>query len=98
MVPMPDSTMLVAAAAPPESVPPRDPASPERSAAARIWSGWFLGFFLVAVGWAALVPFNQYPDEQHHVYRAAAHRRASLSRTGPSIVVGRLLTARPIRP
>jgi hypothetical protein len=55
------------------------PAAAVPRSAGLAFGGWFLGFFLVAVGWAILVPFNHYPDEQHHVYRAAALVRGDLT-------------------
>ena len=38
----------------------------------RSWCIWFVGFFLVALGWSLLTPINQYPDESDHVFRAVS--------------------------
>ncbi len=35
-----------------------------------VWLPWFLGYFLLAAGWALATPYDGSPDEARHVYRA----------------------------
>jgi hypothetical protein len=41
-----------------------------RPTGAHGWRVWFVGFFLVGVGWSLFTPIEQYPDESDHVFRA----------------------------